>query len=188
MSVGLSGTDRRLVATNLSIANKLMRFVWQIVWLILYRCSPTPLHMWRRFLLRLFGATIARGAHPYPSCRIWAPWNLTMEENSCLAHGVICYNVSKITLREGATISQNVHLCGATHDYRSATFDLYSGEIEIGRNAWVCADAFIGPGINVADKSVINARAVLLSDTGQEEVYSGNPAKKVRMRYRNESV
>lgn len=188
MSIGLSRTERGLVITKLSIANKLMRGIWQVVWLILYRTSPVPLHIWQRFLLRLFGASIARGAHPYPSCRIWAPWNLTMEENSCLGHGVNCYNVGKITVGESATVSQNAHLCGATHDYRSDNFDLYAGDIEIGNEAWVCADAFIGPGVNVADKSVINARAVLSSDTGKGEVYAGNLAVKVRMRYRNESL
>lgn len=188
MGIGLSGTGRRLVFVKLSIANKFMRSIWQVVWLILYRTSPVPLHGWRRFLLRLFGASIARGSHPYPSCKIWAPWNLKMEENSCLGHGVICYNVGKITLREGATISQYAHLCGATHDYRSDAFDLYAGDIEIGRHAWICADVFVGPGINIADRSVITARSVLFSDTKTEEVYSGNPARKVRMRYRNERM
>jgi putative colanic acid biosynthesis acetyltransferase WcaF len=54
------------------------RVAWNLVWVLLYRPSPTPLHGWRRMLLRLFGAEIGAGAHPYPSARIWAPWNLEM--------------------------------------------------------------------------------------------------------------
>lgn len=63
---------------HLTAGNKFMRAVWGLVWLGLYRPSPVPLHAWRRFLLRLFGAKIGAGAHPYPSSRIWAPWNLVM--------------------------------------------------------------------------------------------------------------
>jgi len=188
MSAGLEHNKLGLLPTKLSITNKLMRVIWHFIWLTLYRFSPTPLHVWRRFLLRIFGASIEKDCHPYPSCKIWAPWNLVMEERSCLGRGVNCYNVGKIILRKGATVSQDAHLCGATHDYRSATFDLFSGDIEIGKDAWVCAEAFIGPGVNVAEGSVINARAVLFNSTKKDEVCSGNPAKKVRMRFRNESL
>lgn len=186
VNIGLSGATRDLRITDLTIANKLGRGIWQIIWLVFYRPSPVLFHAWRRFLLRLFGASIGRGAHPYPSCKIWAPWNLRMEEYSCLGHGVNCYNVGKITLRQGALVSQHSHLCGATHDYRSDNFDLYAGDIEVGYDAWICADVFVGPGVKIADRSVVTARSVLLSDTKTEEIHSGNPARKVRMRYRNE--
>ena len=44
-----------LSAQHLTWRNKLGRLVWQLVWLTLYRPSPTPLHAWRCWLLRLFG-------------------------------------------------------------------------------------------------------------------------------------
>ena len=46
------------------------------------------------------------GAHPYPSVRIWAPWNLTMGEGSCLGDHVDCYAVDRVTLEPYATVSQ----------------------------------------------------------------------------------
>ena len=78
-----------MTAQRLTGRNKLGRLAWHLVWLTLYRPSPTPLHAWRRWLLRLFGAHIAAGAHPYPSARIWAPWNLRMGRNAHPPAGLI---------------------------------------------------------------------------------------------------
>mgnify|MGYP003600518148 CR=1 FL=1 len=57
---------------HLSLANKLARSVWQVVWLLLYRPTPRLFHPWRCLLLRLFGAKLGRTVHPYPSARIWS--------------------------------------------------------------------------------------------------------------------
>lgn len=51
---------------HLPIANKIARAVWGIVWLLLFRPSPTLLHGWSRFLLRLFGAKIGKPAYLIP--------------------------------------------------------------------------------------------------------------------------
>ncbi len=51
---------------NLSLRNKFARTLWNGVWLLLYRPSPVPLHGWRRFLLRLFGAKIYLPLHRQP--------------------------------------------------------------------------------------------------------------------------
>ena len=104
---------------RLSWRNKLARSVWQIVWLLLCRPTPRVLHCWRRLLLRLFGARIGIDAHPYPSARIWAPWNLDMGEHSCLSEFVDCYNVDRIWIGAHATVSRYSFLCTASHDYAS---------------------------------------------------------------------
>src|ERR1022692_1425384 len=64
------------------------RGVWDLVWLLLFRPSPRPLHAWRRFLLRMFGANVERGVRVYPAARIWAPWNLTLREYAVLGPDV----------------------------------------------------------------------------------------------------
>lgn len=151
-----------------------------------FRPSPNVCHGWRRFLLRVFGASVGSRAHPYPSCKIWAPWNLTLAADACLGPDVRCYSVGKVVIGRRAVVSQNAHLCGATHDYRSDTFQLYAGDICVGERSWICADAFIGPGVTIAPDTVINAAAVLYADADENSVYSGNPAVRVRARYSNE--
>jgi len=162
-----------------SLADKVRRVLWLCVEASLYRCSPTPLHAWRRFLLRLFGASIGPGAHPYPGARIWAPWNLSMEADSCLGPRVICYSVSKITLGAGSVVSQGAHLCAASHDFRDAGFPLTGGAIHIGPGAWIAADAFVGPGVNIGQGAVLGARAVAMKDVAPQAIVVGNPARHV---------
>src|SRR5258706_16069137 len=81
---------------SLSWKNKAGRVLWNFCRMALYRSTPTVFHGWRRFLLRCFGATIAGSARPYPRARVWAPWNLVMQERSCLADDVDCYCVGRI--------------------------------------------------------------------------------------------
>jgi putative colanic acid biosynthesis acetyltransferase WcaF len=167
---------------RLSLANRLGRAAWSIVWLFLFRPSPKPLHAWRRFLLRLFGAHIAAGAHPDPSCKIWAPWNLTMGPHSCLANYVDCYCVAPIELGAFALVSQYSYLCAATHDYQHPEFPLIPKPIVIGARAWVAAGAFIGPGVEVGEGAVCGARSVVMRDVEPWTICAGNPAKPIRRR------
>src|ERR1039458_4452748 len=108
--------------SRLTVWNRVARVLWGIVWIVLYRPSPNPFFWWRRSLLRCFGATVGFKAKPYPRCRIWAPWNLTMGTHSCLADDVDCYSVDKIVLGDFATVSQQAMLCTATHDYNDVDF------------------------------------------------------------------
>lgn len=170
---------------GLSIGNKLIRAVWGLVWLMLYRPSPVPLHGWRCILLRLFGAKIGVGAHPYPSSRIWAPWNLVMAEHSCLSHYVDCYCVDRVELGAHATVSQYSFLCTATHDYTQNDFPLVTAPILIGEHAWMAADVFVGPGVRVGEGAVIGARSTVMRDVEPWTVVAGNPPKIVGRRDKN---
>jgi putative colanic acid biosynthesis acetyltransferase WcaF len=148
----------------------------------LYRTSPRPFFGWRRFLLRLFGANIASSARPYPRARVWAPWNLTMHHMSCLADDVDCYCVGSICLGPHAIVSQHVHLCSATHDYRQRAFPLLVGAITLGRESWVAAGAYIGPGITVGEGAVVGARSTVTKDVPPWSVAVGVPARVLSVR------
>lgn len=134
------------------------------------------LHFWRSFLLRLFGAQIGKGAHPYPSARIWAPWNLEMGSQSCLANEVDCYCVAKVTIGANTTISQYSYLCTASHDYTDPAMPLIVAPIVIGEQAWITADVFVGPGVTIGDGAVVTARSSVFSDIEPWVVARGNPA------------
>lgn len=167
---------------QLSTANKLARAVWQVVWLLLFRPSPVPLHGWRRLLLRLFGAHIESGAHPYPSAKIWAPWNLTMRKHSCLSHYVDCYCVDKIELGVNVTVSQYSYLCTASHDYTKKNMPLITAPIVIGDHAWITADVFVGPGVSIGEGAVVAARSTVTRNVLPWEVIAGSPPRFIRTR------
>jgi putative colanic acid biosynthesis acetyltransferase WcaF len=169
---------------SITTGNRVMRLLWGAAWLLLYRPSPVPLHGWRRFVLRLFGAEVASGAHPYPRARIWAPWSLTMGKDSCLANDVDCYNVARVTLGEKATVSQYSYLCTASHDYRASSLPLVAAPIEIRDFAWVAADCFVGPGVTVDEGCVVGARSTVTKSTMKWTVVAGSPPRVLKERDR----
>jgi putative colanic acid biosynthesis acetyltransferase WcaF len=164
------------------LANKLGRVAWSVVWLIAFRYTPTPLHVVRCLVLRLFGANVSLRAHVYPSVRIWAPWNLEMAAHACLGPEVLCYDVAPIRLGAHATVSQRVHLCAASHDYRDPRMPVVSAPITIESGAWVAADAFVAMGVRIGRNAVIGARSVVTKDMPAGMVCVGHPCRPVKPR------
>jgi putative colanic acid biosynthesis acetyltransferase WcaF len=171
---------------KLSRGNRLARGAWNLAYWLLFRFTPTAFHFWRRAVLRCFGARVGRGAHPYPRCRIWAPWNLTMGDHSCLANGVDCYSVAPVALGDHAIVSQYSYICTASHDYNDPGFPLVARPISIGPHAWIAASAFLGPGVGVGRGAVVGAGAVVVRDVEPWAVVAGNPARFVKWRYEHQ--
>lgn len=166
--------------------NRILRQCWNIVYVLVFRFSPRPLHAWRAAILRLFGARLGHGCHVYPSAKIWAPWNLTLGHHVGIADGATLYNMDTIQIGDFAVISQGAHLCGGTHDYNSENFQLIARPIIIGAYAWICAEAFIHPGVVIPEGAVVGARAVATRSLPHEwAVYAGHPCQEVRKRTRN---
>jgi putative colanic acid biosynthesis acetyltransferase WcaF len=158
-----------------SAKEQIGRLLWGIAH-PLFVLSPRPMWGWRRFILRLFGARVGRRVHIYPSARISIPWNLSIGEQSAIGDRAIIYALGPITIGDRATISQGAHLCAGTHDYRDPTMPLMKVPITIGDEAWICADAFIGPGVVVGSRTIVGARAVVMKSFGPGLVLGGNPA------------
>ena len=119
-----------------SSGDRAYRLLWQITWALLYLPSPRPLHAWRAFLLKLFGAKMGANCHFYPSSKVWSPRMLRCADQVTLGSGAEIYNPSVLTLDSHAIISQCAYICGATHDYNDPAFPLlaYAMHIEA-RNA-----------------------------------------------------
>ena len=164
------------------LRHRLFRLAWQVCWRALGAWTPPPLQAWRRFLVRLFGGRIAPTARIYGGVRIWYPPNLTMGEHACLGEGVDCYCMDRIELGPHALISQRAVLCGGGHDVDDPAFPLLTGPIVIGRDAWIAAEAFVGPGVTVGEGAVLGARACAVRDLEPWSVYVGNPARLARKR------
>ncbi|WP_207423421.1 WcaF family extracellular polysaccharide biosynthesis acetyltransferase [Desertivirga brevis] len=171
-----------ITGPSFSLKNRIARVIWGIVETLFFRSSPRPLHSWRSFLLRLFGAKVGRGVHVYPRVKIWAPWNLVLEDECGIGNGAILYSQGTITIGRRAVVSQGVHLCAGTHDYTHPGFPLITKPIVIGEMAWVAAEAFVHAGVEVGEGSVIGARSVVTKSTPGWMVCAGHPCKPIKAR------
>ncbi len=167
---------------SFSLKNRLARLAWNVTYQLLFRFSPRPVHAWRSFLLRLFGAKMGRHCHVYPSVKIWAPWQLILDDYACLADGVNCYSMATVHLGRKSIVSQGSYLCTGSHDYESPNFQLYAKPIYIGNQAWICAESFICPGVTIGEGAVIGARSVVTKDIPAWMVCAGNPCKPLKQR------
>lgn len=160
---------------------RLGRALWRVC-RPLFAWSPAPLHGWRRGLLRAFGARIGRGVAIYPSVEITQPWRLEIGDESAVGPGVVLYSLAEIRLGARVTVSQRAHLCAASRDHRRRDFRLERRPIRIGDDAWIAAEAFVGPGVSVGRGAVVAARAVAVRDVEAWVVVAGNPARPVSRR------
>lgn len=133
-------------------------------------------------LLRLMGATVGPEVRVDPSARIAMPWQLSIGAWSAIGDGVEVYSLGPVRIGRAVTISQRAHLCAGTHDHRRADMPLVRAPVTVDDGAWVCAEAFVGPGVVVGEGAVVAARAVAVRDVAPWAIVAGNPARVVGRR------
>jgi len=151
---------------------------------VMFRMLPRPLYGARNVLLRMFGAKVGPNVRISNSAVIYFPWELSIGAWSSVGDFAYLYNLGALTIGERVTISQRAHLCGGSHDFRDPAMPLIRCEIAIEDEAWVCTDAFVGPGVTVGRRAVVGARAVVVRPVATGEIVAGNPARVVGERDR----
>ena len=168
-------------AAKYSRQELLLRLLWGCA-APLFRFSPRTCFGWRSFLLRLFGARVGRETHIYNSATVYLPWNFEIGSQSSVGEHALVYSLGKITIGDQATVSQRAHLCAGTHDFSDPALPLLKPPIVVRDRAWICADAFVGPGVTVGEGAIVGARGVAVRDVGPWDIVAGNPARFVRKR------
>lgn len=164
----------------------LARLAWNVVQATLFRYSPSRAHGFRRWLLKLFGAKIGPKSFVRREAKVFHPWLLEIGEWSAVAQGVTLYNLGPLKIGDHTVLSQDVYVCGGSHDYTRSDLPLIRPTNIIGSGVWIAAGAFIGPGTTVGDNSVVAARAVVVKDVPAGMVVGGNPAKVIKPRPMND--
>jgi putative colanic acid biosynthesis acetyltransferase WcaF len=165
-------------------SEKVRRVLWMFVGRPVFRVS---FHNWyglRAFVLRVFGARIARRVRVRPSVMIEQPWNLSVGENTAIGDRAILYCLGPVTIGSHVTVSQGAHLCAGTHDYRRPDMPLLRPPVSIGDHAWIAAEAFVGPGVTVGEGAVLGARGVAMRDLDAWGVYGAPGVSRVGERAR----
>lgn len=168
-------------AVKYSQTEMIRRILWGFI-KPLFFFSPRSFFAWRVFLLRQFGAKVGRNVNIYNSATIYFPWNLEIGDYSAIGEHAYIYNLGPIMIGNKTTISQRAHLCAGTHDYSDPALPLLKLPIIIADQAWICADAFVGPAITVGEGAIVGARAVVKRDVEPWTIVAGNPAKFIKHR------
>lgn len=167
---------------SFTLANRLERLAWMLVWACLARWTPAMFSPWRVVLLRMFGAQVAPGAMIASSTRVWLPRHLILGEKAALGPRVDCYSMAPIRIGARTVVSQGAHLCAGSHDVSDPHFQLIARPITIGEDVWIAAEAFVAPGVSIGNGAVLAARACAFSAMEPWTIYRGNPAEPLRPR------
>lgn len=165
-----------------STREKLARVAWGAVQATLFRASFHDWYAVRRALLRAFGARLHATANVRRTVLVECPWNLEIGPESSVGDRAILYCLGPVRIGARVTISQGAHLCAGSHDSRRPEMPLTRPPIEIGDDAWIAAEAFVGPDVRVGAGAILAARAVAFDDLESWSIHVGNPAVRVRER------
>ena len=181
----VAGIDLNIDANRSSRKYTWQEQVLRVLWALatpLFRFSPRTFFGWRRFLLRRFGARVGNQTNVYNTAIIYMPWNLVIGDQSSIGEWALIYNLGNVTIGDKSTVSQRAHLCAGTHDYRIPNLPLLKPPIVIQDQVWICADAFVGPGVTVGEGAIVGARAVVTKDVSSWAIVAGNPARFIKKR------
>jgi putative colanic acid biosynthesis acetyltransferase WcaF len=174
-----------LPARNLSSwtpREKLGRLAWGIVYRLCFRMTFHNWYSLRAALVRAFGGKLGKNVRLRPTVRIEVPWNLILDDDVSIGDEVILYSLGPIRIGARSFVSQYAHLCAGTHDHTRGDYPLLRLPITVGEDCWIAADAFVGPGVTIGDRTVLGARASAFSDLPPDVIAVGNPAKPIKQR------
>ncbi|MFZ9660863.1 MAG: WcaF family extracellular polysaccharide biosynthesis acetyltransferase [Chitinophagaceae bacterium] len=163
-------------------ANALKRMLWYIFNTIFFSSRLFPFNVIKVFLLRNFGAKLGKGVVIKPCVNIKYPWKLEIGNYCWIGEGVWIDSLAKVRLGDHVCISQGAMLLTGNHNYKSPTFDLMVGEINLENGVWVGAKAIICPGVIAHEHAVLTVGSVATTDLEPNGIYKGNPALKRKER------
>lgn len=116
------------------------------------------------------------------------PINLSISQNCNINRGCEFFTSfqdsdnGSIELEENVTLSPNVKIYAIGQDPHSKNFNSIAKPVLIKKNAWICADVTILPGVTVGENAVIASKSIVNKSVNKDEIWGGNPAKFIKKR------
>lgn len=90
----------------------------------------------------------------------------------------------KVVIGDNTSVAFNVLICTSSHEIGKETKragESKRKQVIIGSGCWIGANATILPGVRIGDGCVIGAGSVVIRDCEPNTLYTGVPAKKVKV-------
>jgi putative colanic acid biosynthesis acetyltransferase WcaF len=85
-------------------------------------------------------------------------------------------SLAPVVIESNVCISQRAFLCTGSHNFRAENFDLIVKPITIRAGSWIAALAFIAPGVEIGEGSMVAAATVVSENVPPKSQVRGNPA------------
>jgi putative colanic acid biosynthesis acetyltransferase WcaF len=157
----------------------------ELLWLVVrgiffFSRIPLPSAV-KVFWLRAFGAKVGRGVVVRSRVNVTFPWRLECGDYSWIGDEVLILSLAPVKIGSHVCVSQRAFLCTGSHDFDSSRFTLVTAPITIGDGSWVCAQAFVGPGVELGAGSRCLPCSAVSNSVGPGITVGGVPARAVRM-------
>ena len=116
------------------------------------------------------------------------PKNLSISQNCNINRGCEFFTSFQdfanggIELEENVTLSPNVKIYAIAQDPHSKNFNSIAKPILIKKNAWICSDVTILPGVTIGENAVVASKSIVNKSVNENEIWGGNPAKFIKKR------
>jgi len=169
-------------STPYNISYKIKVYMWKLINKTIFRVIPNQIRKPRILLLRLFGAKIENDVNIHRKANIEHPWNLEMGSLSSVGEDSWIYCLDKIKIGKKCCIGKDVYIITGSHAIDDVHFELKTQPVIIQDGCWVATGSYILPGVNLAEFSVVSAKALVVKNTNSFDVVGGNPAKFIKKR------
>lgn len=133
----------------------------------------------RMFFLRLAGARIGTKTILDREWIVNAPQKLIIGEHCHINKSCMLDARGGLTIGSNVSISFNVTICSAGHDFHSPSFDFITSPIVIRDNVWIGLNVIVLKGVVIGEGAVIASGAVVTKDCDAWGIYAGVPAIKI---------
>lgn len=105
-----------------------------------------------------------------------------------------CWIPPNVHIGKYSMLAPGVAILGGDHIFdKPKTPIIFSGrpktpKTSIGADVWIGANVLIMSGVTINDGAIIAAGSVVTKDILPYEIYAGNPAKYIRMRFNEEEI
>ena len=153
------------------------RFLWRVIGRPLFRMTYHNWNPVRRFILRLFGATLDSTTKLRNSVMIDCPWNLSAGRLTVIGDAAVLRTKQPVTIGERCVISQYAMVTSFMRDPYDEKHRVTAAPITIEDDCWVATDALVLPGSKIHAGTVVGARSLVDGELPGWSIATGEPAE-----------